>query len=44
MLTPIYEITPELEKKIEEGRKEYQEGKIVSCANKDDLNRFLDSL
>ncbi|MDD5815870.1 MAG: hypothetical protein PUD36_06495 [Bacteroidales bacterium] len=44
MLTPIYEITPELEKKIEEGRKEYQEGKIVSCANKDDLNSFLDSL
>lgn len=48
MLTPVYDddfvVSPELEKRIEEGRKEYREGKVISCANKDELKKFLDSL
>ena len=38
------EITPQLRKKIEAARKEYQEGKTVSCKNPDELQVFLDSL
>lgn len=38
------ELTPELKKKIEAARKEYREGKTVSCKNHEELQAFLDSL
>ena len=38
------EITPQLQKKIDAARKEYHEGKTVSCKNPDELQAFLDSL
>lgn len=48
MLMPISDsdmlITPELEKKIEEARKQYQNGETVSCQSQEELHRFLDSL
>ncbi|MBD5300222.1 MAG: hypothetical protein K2K65_01715 [Duncaniella sp.] len=37
-------ITPELQKRIDEARKSYTEGKCVSCRTKDELEAFLDSL
>ncbi|HBG42274.1 hypothetical protein [Limibacterium fermenti] len=48
-LTPVdddsdFVITPELEKRLEEGRREYREGKAISCKTKEELHRFLDSL
>ena len=38
------EITPELEKIIEKGRKEYQEGLCTVCKSHEELTSFLDSL
>lgn len=38
------EITPELQKKIDAARKEYREGKTISCKNHEELQAFLDSL
>lgn len=48
MLTPVYEddfvLSPELEERLEEGRKQYKEGNVTTCTTKDELNRFLEAL
>lgn len=48
MLTPVSEsditITPELEKKIEEARRQFRNGETTSCKTKEELHTFLDSL
>jgi len=48
MLTPIYEedsaLSPELEARLEESRKQYREGKVTVCNTKEELNKFLESL
>lgn len=48
ILTPVYDndfvITPELEKRLEEGRRQYREGKTISLKTKEELHSFLDSL
>ena len=48
MLTPIYEedfvLSPELEDRLEESRKQYLEGKVTACTTKDELNKFLEEL
>jgi hypothetical protein len=48
LLTPVYDtdfdITPELEERLEEGRRQYREGKTISFKTKEELHRFLDSL
>lgn len=48
MLTPIHDndltITPELEKRIEEARRQYKNGETISISNREELHRFLDSL
>lgn len=48
MLTPVYEddfmLSPELEKRLEEGRKQYQDGNVITCSTKEELNAFLESL
>ena len=48
LLTPVYDsdfdITPELEKRLEEGRRQYLEGKTISFKTKEELHSFLDSL
>ena len=48
MLTPVYEndfvLSPELEKRLEESRRQYREGNITTCTTKEDLNKFLDTL
>ena len=37
-------LSPELEKRLEEGRRQYQEGNVTTCSTKEELNGFLDSL
>ena len=48
MLTPIYDsditITPELEQKIEEARRQYKNRETIVCNTKEDLHSFLNSL
>ena len=48
MLTPVYEedlvLSPELEKRLEEGRRQYREGNVVTCTTKEELDRFLEAL
>lgn len=48
MLTPVYEddfvLSPELEERLEEGRRQYKEGNVTTCTTKDELNRFLEAL
>ena len=48
MLTPVYEedfiISPELEKRIEEGRRQYREGNGTTCTTKEELDKFLEAL
>lgn len=48
MLTPVYEsdfmLSPELEERLEESRRQYREGNVTSCATKEELNKFLESL
>lgn len=48
MLTPVYEedfaLSPELEERLEEGRKQYREGNVTTCTTKEELNRFLEAL
>ena len=48
MLIPISDndlvVTSELEERLEEGRRQYREGKTISCTNKEELHSFLDSL
>ena len=47
MLTPVYEedfvLSPELEERLEERRRQYREGN-AACTTKKELNRFLDTL
>ncbi len=48
LLTPVYEedfaLTPELEKRLEESRRQYKEGKVTSFTTKEELNKFLEEL
>lgn len=49
MLTPIYDdsditITPELEQKIEEARRQYKNRETIVCNTKEELHSFLNSL
>jgi hypothetical protein len=48
MLTPVQdndsEISSELEKAIEEARKEFREGRTISCKSIEELHQYLDSL
>lgn len=48
MLTPVSkeeaDISPELEKKIEEAREQYRRGETISCNTMEELHRFLASL
>lgn len=37
-------ISPQLQKRIDDARKAYKDGKCISCKTKSDLNNFLDSL
>jgi len=37
-------ITPELQARIEEARKNYREGRYESCRTKEELESFLDSI
>ncbi|MDE6304835.1 MAG: hypothetical protein K2M01_08455 [Paramuribaculum sp.] len=37
-------ISPALQKRINEARKAYKDGNVVSCATPDELSAFLDSL
>ena len=38
------ELPPELEQIIEEGRREYEAGQVITCTTKEELNDFLNSL
>ena len=42
MLIPIYEedfvLSPELEERLKEGRRQYREGKVTPCTSKEELN------
>ena len=48
MLTPVYEedfvLSPELEERLEKGRRQYREGNVTTCTTKEELNKFLDAL
>lgn len=48
MLTPVYEedvvLSPELEERLEESRRQYREGNVTTCTTKEELNRFLEAL
>jgi antitoxin (DNA-binding transcriptional repressor) of toxin-antitoxin stability system len=49
MLTPYHQnddfvITPELEKDIEEARREYRDGKTISFKTVEELQNYLDAL
>lgn len=48
MLTPVYEedfvLSPELEERLEESRRQYREGNVTTCTTKEELNRFLEEL
>ena len=48
MLTPIYDedfvLSPELEDRLEESRKQYKEGNVTTCTTKEELNKFLGAL
>lgn len=37
-------ITPELQSKIDQARRDYEEGKFVSCSTHEQLHTFLDAL
>lgn len=48
MLTPVYEddfvLSPELENRLEEGRKHYKARNVTTCTTKEELDKFLESL
>lgn len=48
MIVPVsdddFVVSPELEAKIEEGRRQYREGNVTTCATKEELDKFLESL
>lgn len=37
-------ITPELQAKIDKAKKEYKEGKTITCRTHEELDAFLESL
>ena len=47
-LPPVYEedlvLSPELEERLEEGRRQYREGNVTTCTTKEELNKFLETL
>ena len=47
-LTPVYEedfvLSPELEERLEKGRRQYREGNVTTCTTKEELNKFLEAL
>ncbi|MDE5639032.1 MAG: hypothetical protein K2I47_04460 [Odoribacter sp.] len=48
MLTPVYEndfiLSPELENRLEEGRRQYRARNVAVCTTKEELDKFLESL
>lgn len=48
MLTPVCDedflLSPELEERLEEGRRQYREGNVTTCTTKEELNRFPETL
>lgn len=48
MLTPVYEddfvLSPELEKRLEDSRRQYREGNVITCTTKEELNKLLEAL
>ena len=48
ILTPVYDddfvLSPEVEGRLEEGRTQYKKGNVKSCATKEELNKFLETL
>ena len=48
MLTHVYEedvvLSPELEERLEESRRQYREGNVTTCTTQEELNRFLEAL
>lgn len=48
MLTPVYEndfiLSPELENRLEEGRRQYRARNVTTCTTREELNKFLESL
>lgn len=48
MLTPVYdtdyELSPEVEERLEESRQQYREGKVTTCTTKEELAIFLETL
>lgn len=48
MLTPVYDedfvLSPEIEGRREEGRRQYRAGNVKTCTTKEELNKFLDEL
>lgn len=48
MLTPVYDddfvLSPEVEGRLEEGRRQYRAGNVKSFSTKEELERFLDEL
>lgn len=48
MLTPVYdtdyELSPEVEERLEESRQQYREGKVTTCTTKEELAKFLETL
>ena len=48
MLTPVYEedfvLSPEVEARLEEGRRQYKAGNVTTFKTKEELNKFLDTL
>lgn len=48
MLTPVYEedfiLSPELEERLEESRRQYRKGNVKTFTTKEELNKFLESL
>ena len=48
MLTPIddsdFRLSPEAERRLEEGRQEYKRGDVTICSTKEEQNKLLESL
>lgn len=48
MLTPVYEedfvLSPEVEERLEEGRRQYKAGNVTTLKTKEELNKFLGAL
>lgn len=48
ILTPLYDndlmLSPEVNERLQEGRREYQLGQTISCTTHEELDKFLESL